>query len=33
VPNRIVRAGLILATILVVAALGIDFIAPMFLDS
>jgi mercuric ion transport protein len=32
-PNRIVRAGLILATILVVAALGIDFIAPMFLDS
>src|SRR6266566_725651 len=32
-PNRIVRGGLILATILVVAALGFDFIAPMFLDS
>src|SRR5712671_3247894 len=32
-PNQIVKAGLILATILVVAALGIDFIAPMFLDS
>src|SRR5258707_9926502 len=32
-PNRIVRAGLILATILVVVALGIDFVAPMFLDS
>src|SRR5258707_11352759 len=32
-PNRIVRAGLILATILVVAALGFDFVAPMFLDS
>ena len=32
-PNRIVRAGLILATILVAAALGFDFIAPMFLDS
>ena len=32
-PNRIVRAGLIFATILVVAALGFDFIAPMFLDS
>src|SRR6266436_5450121 len=26
-PNRIVRAGLILATILVVAALGFDFVA------
>src|SRR5881396_3784588 len=32
-PNRIVKAGLILATILVVAALGFDFIAPLFLDS
>jgi mercuric ion transport protein len=32
-PNRIVRAGLILATVLVAAALGFDFIAPMFLDS
>src|SRR2546430_8662105 len=32
-PNRIVKASLILATILVVAALGLDFIAPLFLDS
>ena len=32
-PNRIVKAGLILATILVVAALGLDFIAPLFLNS
>ena len=32
-PNRIVKAGLILATILVVAALGLDFIAPLFLSS
>src|SRR6266705_2723415 len=32
-PNRIVKAGLILATILVVVALGFDLIAPMFLDS
>ena len=32
-PNRIVKAGLILATILVVAALGFDLFAPMFLDS
>src|SRR5438874_1216408 len=32
-PNRIVKAGLILATILVVAALGFDFIAPLFLSS
>jgi mercuric ion transport protein len=30
-PNRIVKAGLILATILVLAALGLDFIAPFFL--
>src|SRR5438067_238589 len=33
VPNRLVKAGLILATILVVAALGFDFIAPRFLSS
>ena len=31
-PNRLVKAALILATILVVAALGLDFIAPLFLD-
>ena len=31
-PNRTVKASLILATILVVAALGLDFIAPLFLD-
>jgi len=30
-PNRIVKAGLILATILVLAALGLDFLAPLFL--
>jgi len=32
-PNRIVKASLILATFLVVAALGLDFIAPFFLNS
>ncbi|QAU41492.1 mercuric transporter MerT family protein [Bradyrhizobium guangdongense] len=32
-PNRIVKTSLILATILVVAALGFDFIAPLFLNS
>ncbi|MFB9264233.1 mercuric transporter MerT family protein [Bradyrhizobium erythrophlei] len=32
-PSRIVKASLILATILVAAALGLDFIAPLFLDS
>jgi mercuric ion transport protein len=32
-PNRLVRTGLILATILVAAALGFDFLAPLFLDS
>lgn len=32
-PNRIVKASLILATILVVAALGLDFVAPLFLTS
>ena len=31
--NRIVKISLILATILVVAALGLDFIAPLFLNS
>src|SRR5215510_3178197 len=32
-PNRIVKASLILATFLVVAALGLDVIAPLFLNS
>lgn len=32
-PNRIVKTGLILATILVAIALGLDFIAPLFLNS
>jgi mercuric ion transport protein len=32
-PNRLVKAGLILATILVVAALGFDLLAPHFLNS
>jgi mercuric ion transport protein len=32
-PSRIVKVGLILATVLVVAALGFDFIAPLLLNS
>jgi len=32
-PNRIVKTSLILATILILAALGLDFIAPLFLNS
>src|SRR5207249_11593402 len=32
-PNRLVKISLALATILVVAALGFDFVAPLFLDS
>lgn len=32
-PNRIIKAGLILATVLVAAALSFDFIAPLFLNS
>jgi mercuric ion transport protein len=32
-PNRIVKAGLVLSTFLVIAALGFDFIAPLFLNS
>jgi len=32
-PNRLVKAGLILATLLVAAALGFDFLAPRFLNS
>ncbi len=32
-PSRLVKAGLIVATMLIVAALGFDFIAPWFLNS
>ncbi|MGE0290043.1 MAG: mercuric transporter MerT family protein [Bradyrhizobium sp.] len=32
-PNRIVKTSLVLATVLVVAALGLDFIAPLLLNS
>ena len=32
-PNRTVKVGLVLATILVIAALGFDFVAPLFLTS
>lgn len=32
-PNHFVKASLVLATILVVAALGLDVIAPLFLNS
>jgi len=32
-PNRIVKTSLILATILVAAALGLDFVAPFLLNS
>jgi mercuric ion transport protein len=32
-PNRMIKASLILATILVAAALGLDFIAPLLLNS
>jgi len=32
-PHRIVKASLILTTILVVAAFGLNFIAPLFLNS
>jgi mercuric ion transport protein len=31
-PNRLVKTGLILSTILVVAALAFDFLAPLLLD-
>jgi mercuric ion transport protein len=31
-PNRFVRAGLIIATVLVIAALGVDFLSPLFAD-
>lgn len=32
-PNRLVKAGLVLATILVIAALGFDFVAPLLFNS
>jgi mercuric ion transport protein len=32
-PNRLVKLGLILATVLVVAAIGFNFLAPLFLNS
>lgn len=32
-PNRIIKIGLAVATILVIIALGFDFVAPMFLNS
>jgi mercuric ion transport protein len=32
-PNRLVKAGLILGTVLVFAALGFDLLAPLFLNS
>ena len=32
-PNRLVKTGLVLATILVVAALGFDFLAPLLMDA
>lgn len=32
-PNRLVKAALVVATVLVLAALGFDFIAPIFLNS
>jgi mercuric ion transport protein len=32
-PNRLVKAALVVATVLVVAALGFDFLAPLLLDS
>src|SRR5262249_4128464 len=32
-PNRLVKTGLILASLLTVAALGFDFLAPLFLNS
>ena len=32
-PNRLIKAGLVLATVLVIAALGFDLLAPLFLTS
>ena len=33
IPNRFVKFGLILATVLIVAAIGFDIFAPLFLNS
>ena len=33
VPNRLVKAAFIVATLLVVAAIGLDFLGPFFLNS
>ena len=32
-PNRLMKASLIVATVLIIAALGIDFLAPLLLNS
>jgi len=32
-PNRLVKAGLVVATVLVIAAIAFDFAAPLFLSS
>ena len=32
-PNRLVKTGLIVASLLAVAALGFDFLAPLFINS
>jgi mercuric ion transport protein len=32
-PNRLVKTGLILASLLAITALGFDFLAPLFLNS
>ena len=31
-PNRFVKAGLVVAIVLVIAALGVDFLSPLFAD-
>ena len=33
IPNRLVKLGLVVATVLVIVALGFDFLAPIFLNS
>jgi mercuric ion transport protein len=32
-PNRLVKAALVVATVLILAALGFDFLAPLLLNS
>ena len=32
-PNQLVKAALVVATVLVIVALGFDFLAPLFLNS